>query len=673
MKRFFSLLALLVMIVTTGGYVHAGDVYTLSYDTKIEQSTPGFFTINGSANTRYGGATYNGKTYATGLKFDSKASIKFTSIAKSTLTIVQSLAPTDERYDNDFKLDGKNLGKDNRVDDAQNKIGIYTISGLEAGTHTITKGTGEAGIIFVKVEYEETKTIESTDIELTGVKINGNDLLASDFSNLKANKSLTLTDTYTTTPNVVFVQTTTYTYTDGTNSNKVDNITANVIKSEDNFIATATINGIQYTITLPINKDVTVEAPTHVAVNGTVALSCATEGASISYKIGDGEYKEYTRPFTILDEDATVTAKATLGEKETTCEPFTVEAVKCKKDKTVLIYWDQERFDGSHELIGKTGTDVEGFSLLLNKDDKNYQIAAKIDVNGTSYPTIKLSNGQRNVLTIPEKYKAVRMTLYSFINDKTSTTQVGWADVNGSQEYKSILMGAFNDVADYQTNPDVRVYGFSEGVNSIEFKNTGKQLGFVIALDLVNVATTTAIAIGTAKMATYSNSSAWEVPEGMEVYTATYAEGKVKLNKVTETVIPANTGVVLYGEPKTYTANLATSAADLTEENNLEGTTEDVVMNNETTYVLVKGSDGKVCFGRLKSGETVKAGKAYLTISDPSAAKQLSIDLGGETTGINAVENATEAQNDVYYTLGGQRTVKPLKGLYIHNGKKYMK
>ena len=87
-------------------------MYTLSYDTKIEQSTPGFFTINGSANTRYGGATYNGKTYATGLKFDSKASIKFTSIAKSTLTIVQSLAPTDKNYDNDFKLDGKNLGKD---------------------------------------------------------------------------------------------------------------------------------------------------------------------------------------------------------------------------------------------------------------------------------------------------------------------------------------------------------------------------------------------------------------------------------------------------------------------------------------------------------------------------------------------------------------------------------
>lgn len=583
----------------------------------------------------------------------------------------------------------------------------YTTDGTEpsATTGTVYTDAFEASNVTVKAiaisdgtkensdvaTYEVPAKLLSTAIDLTKVTIDGTELADADLQTLLNNKSFTSTASYTITPVIKYTETTTKNYNNNTSTSNDEEKTATVVRGEENFTTSFTVNEETYTIILPINKDVTVEAPTHVAVNGTVALSCATEGASISYKIGDGEYQEYTRPFTILDEDATVTAKATFGEKEA-AESFTVEAVKCQKDKTVLIYWDQDRFDGfelktkedgttyyeNHELIGKTGTDVEGFKLLLNKADKNYQTAAEIDVNGTSYPTIKLSNGQRNVLTIPEKYKAVRMTLYSFINDKTSSTQVGWADVNGTQDYKSILMGAFNDVADYKTSPDVRVYGFSEGVNNIEFKNIGKQLGFVIVLDLANVATTTDITISKAKMATYSNTQAWEIPAGVQAYTAKYADNKIKLTEVKGTV-PANTGVVLYGEEGKYTANLTTTDVTLADNDLISTADAAYTVVGNTTYALVGEKDaqgnatGKVCFGRLAEGSIVAQGKAYLTISDLSAAKQLSIDLGGETTGINTVENAAEAQNDVYYTLGGQRTVKPLKGLYIHNGKKYMK
>ena len=206
------------------------------------------------------------------------------------------------------------------------------------------------------------------------------------------------------------------------------------------------------------------------------------------------------------------------------------------------------------------------------------------------------------------------------------------------------------------------IYG-KGGINIYDIKATTES---------TETPTTADIKISDAKMATYSNTSAWEVPEGMEVYTATYADGKVKLNQVTEKVIPANTGVVISGEAKTYTAKLAASAADLTEENDLIGATEKKVMNNETTYILVKDkATQKVMFGKLKSGQEVKANSAYLTINDINAAKTVSIDFGN-TTGINAIETTENNKNGEYYTLSGQRTVKPTKGIYILNGKKYI-
>ena len=44
-----------------------------------------------------------------------------------------------------------------------------------------------------------------------------------------------------------------------------------------------------------------------------------------------------------------------------------------------------------------------------------------------------------------------------------------------------------------------------------------------------------------------------------------------------------------------------------------------------------------------------------------------------ETTGINTVENTQSTiENTAVYNLNGQRIVKPTKGLYIQNGKKYI-
>lgn len=113
----------------------------------------------------------------------------------------------------------------------------------------------------------------------------------------------------------------------------------------------------------------------------------------------------------------------------------------------------------------------------------------------------------------------------------------------------------------------------------------------------------------------------------------------------------------------------ATSEVKSLDGNKLKGVTADYTLTDKD-YILVNDG-GVVKFGKATVGTTLAAGKVYLPIENPNAAKIISMDFDG-TTGINAVETASD-KDDAYYTLSGVKTLKPTKGmLYIHNGKKYI-
>lgn len=658
------------MILTTGGYVHAGDVYTLSFDKSgmVQPKGQDFFSMEGtySKNTRYA-CTYNGTNYTLGMKFSKDNVIKFTNTSKATVVVVQGI----KEETANIKFDDVEIK--NRVDNAEGNInaGVYTITDVDPGEHKITR-TSQLGLVYIQVEYTGSSMTQLTEPTI-------------DFN--KETGSVTISQTETN--NGVY-----YT-TDGT-----DPSTDNGTKYESEFTVedgttikaiaigdgTTTINS-KVASYYALLKTVTIQKPVITSVNGTVAISCATPGTTFKYSVNGGEQQDYSYPFT-LTEDGIVKAVAS-RENCTDVEGDEVNVTAVKNTvatKTIVLDWnkfdltDYVKGTSNSVLNGKTGTDAEGYSIELNNNEKNWSALNKMTIDGTEYQSIKLSNGAENILHMPEGVKASRITFYSVINSTDNNTVCGWQNVNGAQEYKSIPMGALTKYPNADTEYDVRVYPLNNATDKISFTNAGLQMAFVIALDIVDepAATTTDITIGTAKMATYSNTSAWEIPAGVQAYTAKYADNKIKLTEVTGTV-PANTGVVLYGNAGTYTANLTTTDATLADNDLASTANAAYTVVDNTTYALVAEKDaqgnktGKVCFGRLEEGSIVAQGKAYLTISDSSAAKQLSIDINGETTGINAVENATETQNDVYYTLGGQRTVKPLKGLYIHNGKKYMK
>lgn len=181
---------------------------------------------------------------------------------------------------------------------------------------------------------------------------------------------------------------------------------------------------------------------------------------------------------------------------------------------------------------------------------------------------------------------------------------------------------------------------------------------------------TETVSVTDAGFATYATTNNVVVPsdENVKVMTVKVnaAGTAIELNEVAaNTVIPANTGILVKA-PAGNCDFVVTSdkGTDLTI-NNLVAATSDVTSDGTKFFALTKIGD-KVGFALVANDVVIPAGKAYLEVPAATAAKFFSLD--GEATGINSVKTAKA--DGAYYTLEGVKTTKPVKGLYIHNGKK---
>lgn len=176
--------------------------------------------------------------------------------------------------------------------------------------------------------------------------------------------------------------------------------------------------------------------------------------------------------------------------------------------------------------------------------------------------------------------------------------------------------------------------------------------------------------ISDAGYATYATTHNVVVPNNENVKVMTVkviAEGKaIELHEVAAgTVIPAKTGILVKAPTGNCDFVVTSKEGTPLENNNLIAATEPVKSDGATFFALTK-MDTKVGFAVVKEGVNIPAGKAYLKVPAASTAKFFGLD--GEATGINSVKTAKA--DGAYYTLEGVKTTKPVKGLYIHNGKK---
>lgn len=149
-----------------------------------------------------------------------------------------------------------------------------------------------------------------------------------------------------------------------------------------------------------------------------------------------------------------------------------------------------------------------------------------------------------------------------------------------------------------------------------------------------------------------------------------YADGTLTYNKIAG-VVPANTAVLLKGEAKEYTLTAAGGAATTVDTDLKIADGTKTGANN--IYCLAKKTSNGVGFYQVSSDVTIPANKAYLEINASNSAKYYSIGIGGNTTGIQAIQQNSVKADGIMYSLSGQRVGKDYKGIVICNGKKMIK
>lgn len=166
--------------------------------------------------------------------------------------------------------------------------------------------------------------------------------------------------------------------------------------------------------------------------------------------------------------------------------------------------------------------------------------------------------------------------------------------------------------------------------------------------------------------------------EGVKAYYGKLVESNVvKLEEITATTIPANTGFLLAKEGgATVNLAIASEEGSAIEGNHLIGATaKRSGFEADGTYVLALNSAGKAAFLQSEL-TTVPANKAYILATDVEAtegapAAVLNFNIG-ESTGITSAATAT-AEASVYYDLSGRRVLYPAKGIFVTaNGEKVL-
>ncbi|MBQ6161034.1 MAG: choice-of-anchor J domain-containing protein [Prevotella sp.] len=173
------------------------------------------------------------------------------------------------------------------------------------------------------------------------------------------------------------------------------------------------------------------------------------------------------------------------------------------------------------------------------------------------------------------------------------------------------------------------------------------------------------------------------IPEGIGAYTATVANGNVTLEEVKE-IISAGTAVVLktaskLSETTDFSFAVTNETGASAENNMLRGSDEDATINAEgyKYYMLsLNGASEENSIGfywdkNSNSGTQLntKAHKAYLAVPQ-DAAQAKGYPFGGDATGVNGVSVSADEKAGEVFDLQGRRVARPVKGIYIVNGKK---
>ena len=163
---------------------------------------------------------------------------------------------------------------------------------------------------------------------------------------------------------------------------------------------------------------------------------------------------------------------------------------------------------------------------------------------------------------------------------------------------------------------------------------------------------------------------------GAEAYVGKLNAAKDMLNMTQVQGVAANTGFVLVGNADKATLSIGETTESATSD--LKGSNTGIVISSPTIdlhdqYLVFGVSDGNVGFYAPSYYlEAIPANKAYLETAQ-LASKAIAMNFGGNVTGVSQA-TVVANENAPIYDLSGRRVAKAVKGgVYIQNGKKFVK
>lgn len=289
--------------------------------------------------------------------------------------------------------------------------------------------------------------------------------------------------------------------------------------------------------------------------------------------------------------------------------------------------------------------------VFVNVEDGKYLVVAASGNAGT--------NSGKGYIT---KYDAQWADLTVSKNSLYSCFNIGGKRTGSASEGNFIVEkdGSFDSyiLAEYNTDQHTTAFRLEE----VSYPNT---VSFNTVSDVE----------GVSNLATFSAPFATVIPTGVKAYYVSTADNtKATMKAVEGEAIPANEGVLLTSESaEAVTMVPATDETLATIENNKLGNSAGAaktIAEGDNAYILAKGANG-TAFYKGKANTTLGMNKAYLALNGV-AGQAISMNFGGNVTGINQIVNA-EQNNAPIYDLTGRRVVRTVKGdLYIKGGNKFI-
>ena len=454
------------------------------------------------------------------------------------------------------------------------------------------------------------------------------------------------------------------------------------------------------------------------------------DGTTVYYSIGGGDFKEYTTPFPITT-TSEIVAYAEKDEKKSA--EVRAEYTRIAYDPVINVLGDADAdaFEGSIEVEIGTENGAVAYYTLNGEEPTvgSTEYEGKLTIKATAtLKVIAVEEGEYRSKNVASK------TFTMALNDTSVDTDAPSATFDASvQNYNSgaaitsvtIVEGitatfdqgsnSNNPPKYYSTGSAIRCYGgnnftiestagtitkivltFSSGENnnsittdcgtfsSDTWVGNAESVKFTIAGSTGHrrIQTIT-VTYGEPKNEDYSlevTSAGWAtlfldyavaIPEDVTCYTVSeVGETSAKLIELTD-VIPANTGVIVKADAKSYVFK---PADDESEKVGLMlGTTNNKYIF-DAAYVLGI-VDGVVGLYKAEMAGGVwlnNANKAYLPASVANGAASYSFRFGEGTTGIDEVKGENGNVKGIYDLTGRRVEAITAPGIYVVNGKKVL-